>query len=123
MKKIYDIINDRYLNKKDIHFFKKNSTDKQKRKILDQVGKKNDMECVILENLSYPKGLSGYMFENKKMRCVYDREIMIEDIMDELKCNVEDACEWLEYNSIRGCVYCYTDNAPCPIIISYEEDE
>ena len=123
MKKIYDIINDRYLNKKDIHFFKKNSTDKQKRKILDQVGKKNDMECVILENLSYPKGLIGYMFENKKMRCVYDREIMIEDIMDELKCNVEDAWDWYGFNTERGLGYCYTDNAPCPIIISYEEDE
>ena len=123
MKKIYDIINDRYLNKKDIHFFKKNSTDKQKRKILDQVGKKNDMECVILENLSYPKGLIGYMFENKKMRCVYDREIMIEDIMDELKCNVEDAWDWYGFNTEKGLGYCYTDNAPCPIIISYEEDE
>ena len=123
MKKIYDIINDRYLSKKDIHFFKKNSTDKQKRKILDQVGKKNDMECVILENLSYTKGLIGYMFENKKMRCVYDREIMIEDIMDELKCNVEDAWDWYGFNTEKGLGYCYTDNAPCPIIISYEEDE
>lgn len=90
----------------------------EKRQIIQDVAYENDMDCVLLENFSYPTGLVGYMFDDDgKMRAVYSEERMIEDLMAGEGWSYEEAVEWYEYNTVRGLPYCHTETAPCPIII------
>jgi len=97
--------------------FNEDMSEKEKREILDQVAKDYDTSVVILENPSYATGLIGWMERNGKVRAVYSDVKMIEDLMRDNDWDCETALDWYRYNTERGCPYCYTEDAPCPLII------
>lgn len=115
-------------SKDEITFFAEGLTDCEKRAEIDRVGLENGCAAIILEDLAYPKGMVGYMLSKndnggKSLRVVYERERMVEDIMDVNGCDESDAWDWYSYNTERGCPYCYTSEAPCPEIIFYDDAE
>jgi len=124
--KIISALTETEYSEKDITFFPEGLTDCEKRAEIDRIGLENDCGAIILENLSYPKGMVGYILSKEDgrntLRVVYERERMVEDIMDANDCSETEAWDWYSYNTERGCPYCYTSEAPCPEIIFYEED-
>lgn len=69
-----------------------------------------------LTNYSYDAALIGV---SENYEAVYDYELMIEWLMKEEGWSVEDAIEWIEYNTIRALPY-MGQGAP---IVVYPEDE
>ena len=109
-----------YIETLEHEYFPESFTDKEKRDALHKVAIDHDTSVVILENCSYPTGLVGWVCENNKIRALYQSDKMIEDLMTENNWSYEDAVEWYDFNTYRGVPYCYTEDAPCPVII--EED-
>lgn len=59
-------------------------------------------DVVILDNFSYDDALIGITTDN---RAVYDFEAMVEWLMVTEGWSLEDAVEWIEYNTIRALPY------------------
>lgn len=68
-------------------------------------------EVKYLTNYSYDTALIGVSECN---RAVYDYDLMVKWLMVNEEMNYEDACEWIDYNTIRALPYI---GEGCPIII------
>lgn len=64
---------------------------------------------------SFDKAIIGVSHDN---RLIYSYELMIEDYMEQFNCSVEEAIDWIEFNTIRSLPY--YENSP---IIMMEIDE
>lgn len=70
-------------------------------------------EAIIFTDASYDESIIGVTTDN---RIVYSYERMVEEFMNDNNCSIEEAIDWIDYNSIRALSYC-GDNAP---IIMYQ---
>ena len=75
-------------------------------------------DVVILENFSYDDALIGVTHDN---RAVYDYDKMIEWLCCTKGFTVEDAVEWIDYNTIRALSYAGVE-APIIFYPIHEED-
>jgi hypothetical protein len=69
-------------------------------------------------NPNFDKAIVGISHDD---RLVYDYELMIKDYTEQCNCDVEEAIEWIEFNTIRSLPY--VENSP--IIITervYQND-
>lgn len=71
-----------------------------------------------LTNYSYDTALIGVTHDN---RAVYDYDRMIDWLVIEEKFSVEDAVEWIDYNTIRALGY-MGENAPIILYKFMSED-
>jgi hypothetical protein len=67
----------------------------------------------ILDNASYDNSIIGITFDD---RLVYSYERMIQEYAEDNNCSIEDAIEWIDFNTVRALPY-FGENAP---IIVYE---
>lgn len=63
--------------------------------------------CVRFVNPSFDKAIIGISHDD---RLIYDYELMIKDYVEQCNCDIEEAIEWIEYNTIRSLPY--VENSP-----------
>ena len=68
-------------------------------------------DVVILKDFDYSSALIGVSDDN---RAIYDYDLMVEYLMEEENWSLEDAIEWIDYNTIRALPYAGSD---APIIM------
>ena len=59
-------------------------------------------DVVVLSNYSYDDALIGVTTDN---RAIYDYDKMVEWLCNTQDISVEDAMEWIDYNTIRALSY------------------
>ena len=52
---------------------------------------------VVFDNQSYDYSIIGMTFDG---RVIYDYDLMIQEMMEETGCTMEDAIDWIDYNTI-----------------------
>ena len=67
---------------------------------------------LILDNSAYDNSIIGISNDN---RLVYDYDKMLVEYSKDNKCTIEEAMEWIDYNTIRAINY--NSNEHKPIII------
>lgn len=82
------------------------------RKALDELAKDKypDKEIIILDNPSFDKSIIGLIGEEDP-RLVYDYDSMCEEMCNDDGIDLEDAVEFIDYNTMRALPY-MGENAP-----------
>ena len=52
---------------------------------------------VVFDNQSYDYSIIGTTFDG---RVIYDYDLMIQEMVEETGCTVEDAIDWIDFNTI-----------------------
>ena len=73
-------------------------------------------DVLIFENFSYDSALIGVTTDN---RAVYDYDDMVTFLVEQEGFNVDEAVEWIDYNTIRALGYAGYD---APIIVQRLHD-
>lgn len=64
-----------------------------------------DESIIVFENPGYPTAFIGVTYDNGYYRAVYDHELMIESLMVEDGMTMEDAMEFIDFNTLRALSY------------------
>ncbi len=64
-----------------------------------------DENIIVFENTGYPTAFIGVSFDHGYYRAVYDHELMIESLMVENGMTMEDAMEFIDFNTLRALSY------------------
>lgn len=65
----------------------------------------------MFNNQSYDYSIIGTTFDG---RVIYDYDLMIQEMVEETGCTVEDAIDWIDYNTISALG---DDESRTPIIV------
>lgn len=87
------------------------------RDALDAYGKDMECEVIILDNPSYDSAIVGISNDG---RLIYDESMMAADFAEENDCDLSEAYEFIEYNTVRACPY-MGEHAPIIMEISLNE--
>ncbi len=68
----------------------------------------NDVEVKILDNSAYDDSIIGVTPDG---RLIYSYDKMVVEYMNDNDCTMEDAVEWIEYNTVRALPY-FGEGAP-----------
>ena len=79
--------------------------------LVEMMGLSEEEAPLLLDNSSYDNSIIGMTEDN---RLVYDYESMIEEFAEENKCSLEEAQEWVDYNTMRAIPY-FGNRAPIVI--------
>ena len=77
----------------------------------EQIREELPEDSLVLDNQSYDNSIIGVTLDG---RVVYDYDLMIQELMADDNCSVEDAIDWIEYNTLRAIPY-MGDKAPIVI--------
>ena len=61
-----------------------------------------DEEAIVFDNPSFDNAIIAV---DQDGRAVYDYDLMVEELMRDEEWTMEDAIEWIEYNTIRSTPY------------------
>lgn len=64
---------------------------------------------LILDNSAYDNSIIGISNDN---RLVYDYDKMVEEYSTDNECSIEEAIEWIDYNTIRALSYNSDEHKP-----------
>lgn len=81
----------------------------------ERLAELTDEDVVVFDNYDYDSALIGLSEDG---RAVYDYDLMVKYLMDKEGWSVEDAVEWIDYNTIRALPYV----AKSPIIVYRLQD-
>ena len=76
-----------------------------------------DEQALILDNHAYDNSIIGLTDDN---RLIYDYNKMIEEFAADEDCSLEEAQEWVDYNTMRALPY-GGPHAPIVVTLSTEE--
>lgn len=71
-------------------------------------------DSIVLDDDSYDNSIIGVTLDG---RIIYDYDLMIDELMQDDDCSMEEAIDWIEYNTLRAIPY-MGDKAPI-IVNSY----
>lgn len=91
--------------------------DAKLRKAINQFGKDNELQILLLENPSFDKSIVGITEDG---RLIYDYNKMVEEMSKEDHIDVLESMEFIDYNTLRSLPY-MGENAP--IIMSMSKDD
>lgn len=77
-----------------------------------EIRKRLPDEAIVFDNMSYDNSIIGTTFDG---RAIYDYEAMILELMDDENWSLEDAIEWVDYNTLRSLGYA---GAKAPLVVS-----
>ena len=69
----------------------------------------NELEIPMFDSPSYDTAIIGLSINNE---VVYDYDLMVDYLVKQDNCTVEDAIDFIEYNTIRALPYCLYRNKP-----------
>ena len=81
------------------------------------MGYEEDEQPLLFTNQAYDNSIIGFTDDG---RAIYDYQKMVEELMQDDNCSMEDAMEWINYNTIRSIPYA-GEHAPIIVDISIEE--
>ena len=55
------------------------------------------LDAVVFDNASYDNSIIGVSFDG---RAIYSYEKMVEEFAEDNDCSIEDAMEWIDYNTL-----------------------
>ena len=61
-----------------------------------------DEEAIVFDNPSFDNAIIAV---DQDGRAVYDYDLMVEELMRDEEWTMEDAIEWIEYNTLRSISY------------------
>lgn len=61
-----------------------------------------DEEAIVFDNPSFDNAIIAV---DQDGRAVYDYDLMVEELMRDEEWTIEDAIEWIEYNTLRAIPY------------------
>lgn len=61
-----------------------------------------DEEAIVFDNPSFDNAIIAV---DQDGRAVYDYDLMVEELMRDEEWTMEDAIEWIEYNTLRSIPY------------------
>lgn len=61
-----------------------------------------DEEAIVFDNPSFDNAIIAV---DQDGRAVYDYDLMVEELMRDEEWTMEDAIEWIEYNTLRAIPY------------------
>lgn len=59
-------------------------------------------DALVFDNMSYDNSIIGTTFDG---RAIYNYELMVLELMHDEGWSMEDAIEWIEYNTLRSLGY------------------
>lgn len=59
-------------------------------------------DSIVLDDESYDNSIIGVTLDG---RIIYDYDLMIEELMQDDDCSMEEAIDWIEYNTLRAIPY------------------
>ena len=71
-------------------------------------------DIVIFKDYSYDSALIGVSDDN---RAIYDYDLMIEYLMREEGWSIEEAADWISYNTLRSLPYASVYDGEPPIVM------
>jgi hypothetical protein len=77
-----------------------------------EVRKQLPTDTLVLDNHAYDNSIIGLTFDG---RAIYEFELMCEEFSDDEQCSIEDAIDWVEYNTLRALPYLGEKH---PIVVS-----
>ncbi len=81
------------------------------------MGYEEDEQPLLFIDQAYDNSIIGFTEDG---RAIYDYQKMVEELMQDDNCSMEDAMEWINYNTIRSLPYA-GERAPIIVDISIEE--
>lgn len=60
-------------------------------------------EAVVFDNFAYDDSIIGTTIDGRVIYCYED---MVKELMSEANFTYDEACEWIDYNTIRALPYC-----------------
>lgn len=66
---------------------------------------------VVFDNQSYDYSIIGTTFDG---RVIYDYDLMIQEMVEETGCTIEDAIDWIDFNTIGALV---NGGVKAPIVV------
>ena len=64
---------------------------------------------LILDNSAYDNSIIGISLDN---RLIYDYNKMVKEYSKDNNCSIDEAIEWIDYNTIRALSYISNDKKP-----------
>lgn len=64
--------------------------------------RKLPLNSIVLDDESYDNSIIGVTLDG---RIIYDYDLMIEELMQDDDCSMEEAIDWIEYNTLRAIPY------------------
>lgn len=80
-----------------------------KKEDIELIAKENGIEIMIFDNPSYDTAIIGL---STNFEVVYDYDLMVEYLMKTDEFTVDDAIEFIEYNTIRALPYYIGNHKP-----------
>lgn len=59
-------------------------------------------DSIVLDDNSYDNSIIGVTLDG---RIIYDYDLMVEELMQDDDCTMEEAIDWIEYNTLRAIPY------------------
>lgn len=82
---------------------------------INEYAQNNDLKIYKFESPSFDKSILGLSVDNK---IIYDYELMVEEYMKDQNCDLDEAIDFIEYNTLRSLSYLGGD---APIILYIKE--
>ena len=73
-------------------------------------------DTVVFDNLAYDNSIIGVTFDN---RAIYNYDSMLLEIMEDEDMSLEEAADWISYNTIRSLSYVSGNK---PLIVYIDDD-
>lgn len=70
--------------------------------ISKELRRKLPPDSIVLDDESYDNSIIGVTLDS---RIIYDYDLMIEELMQDDDCSMEEAIDWIEYNTLRAIPY------------------
>lgn len=93
--------------------------DERTRNILNKYGEDNEATFKLFDNPSFDKSIVGI---SSDQRVVYDYDLMVQEFAEDNNCSVEEAEEFIQYNTMRALPYFDDVDGNKPIIIEHKMD-
>ena len=77
-----------------------------------EIREKLPNDSIVLDGEAFDNSIIGVTFDN---RVIYSYEQMIFEYMEDNDCSMNDACDWIHYNTLRAIPYMPN---PKPMVVS-----
>lgn len=68
--------------------------------------------AIVFDNASYDNSIIGVTLDG---RVIYSYERMVNEFMEDEQCSMEDAIDWINYNTLRSLPYA---GSKAPVVVS-----
>lgn len=64
--------------------------------VIPEIREKLQPDTIVFDNANYDRSIIGMTFDG---RAIYDYNMMLEEFAEENNCTIEEAMDWINYNT------------------------